>query len=107
MNTQFKTGDKAVIPVKVTQLHRNYADVQFPNGDIICVGTSNLTPCFDAIQDPIAKRIDEAANIVGITDEERPIYEKLVYDYINLKRFTYQESINAALREIVLKIQNN
>lgn len=49
MNTQFKQGDKAVIPVKVTRLHQNYADVQFPNGDIVCVGTSNLTTCFDAI----------------------------------------------------------
>ena len=102
MTPQFKQGDKAVIPVKVTQLHQNYVDVQFPNGDIICVGTSNLTPCFDAIPDPIAKHIDDAAKAVGITDEEQPTYEKLVYDYINLKRLTYQEAINAALREIVL-----
>lgn len=105
---QFKTGDKAVIPVEIVKPYKGFdlADVRLPNGSIITLGTSNLTPCFDAIQDPIAKHIDDAAKAVGITDEERPTYEKLVYDYINVKRFTYQEAINAALREIVLTIKH-
>jgi hypothetical protein len=102
----FKKGDKAVIPVEIVYTINNHSCVVFPNGDTLYTTQENLMPCVDAVPDPIQTQIDYAAKAVGITDEERPTYEKLVYDYINLKQFTYQEAINAALREIVLTIKH-
>lgn len=49
MNPQFKTGDKAVIPVEIINTLNTISTVQLSNGDTIITHLSNLTPCFDAI----------------------------------------------------------